>query len=86
MLIDYAIDTYSECHWASPLCSEIDSEILHLLGMLAILEIPLQIKNDVWAYISIRIWQYFKYYGKKSVEDKSSSPIGQAITQDLAGL
>ena len=61
MLILYTIDTYLEFQWISPLSSVIVSGILHLLGMLAILEISLQIKSDdVQACVSVRMQQYFK--------------------------
>lgn len=61
MLIHYTIDTYLEFQWISPLSSVIVSGILHLLGMLAILEISLQIKSDdVQACVSVIMQQYFK--------------------------
>ena len=47
MLIQHTIDTYSGFQWASAISSEgDDSEIAHLLEMMAILEMPLQTGAD----------------------------------------
>lgn len=47
MLIHHTADPYSEFQWASALSSEkADSEIVHLLQVMAVLERPLQSEAD----------------------------------------
>jgi hypothetical protein len=52
--VQHTIDTYSGFQWASAVSSEkTDSVNTHLLQVMAILEIPLQIKTgNVLAYVS----------------------------------
>ena len=65
MLIGHTVDTCLEFQWTSAWSSEgDDSEIAHLLEMMAILEMPFQIKtDDAHTYMSIKIQQSYGHHG-----------------------
>lgn len=71
MLIHHTTDTCSEFQGASALSSEKDdSEIAHLLDVIAVLKMPLQIgADDALTYVSIRIQHlFFRHYGKNMLQ------------------
>lgn len=81
--VPHTIDTYSGFQWTTAIRSKkADSVVPHLLEVITILEIPLQIKTDnVLAYISNKMQQFFKHYSIKHVTDIPYHPTGQAIVE-----
>ena len=61
--VHHTIDTYSGFQWATALSSEkADSVITHLLEVMAVKDIPAQIKTDNGpAYVSRKIKLFFIY-------------------------
>lgn len=61
-----------------------DSGIAHSSEMMAVLDLPLQIKtDDALTYNPIKIQQFYGHHGMKPILDVVYSPTGQAIIERL---
>ncbi|MEJ1274732.1 amelotin [Cricetulus griseus] len=81
--VHHTIDTFSGFQWATALNSEkADSVITHLLEVMAVMDIPAQIKTDnAPAYVSTKMEQFFKYYNIKHCTGIPHNPTGQALVE-----